>query len=30
MTADLDAHAEIGGTALNHAPGVDAVHRFVG
>ena len=30
MAADPDPHAEIGGAALDHAPGVDAVHRFVG
>src|SRR5208283_3196659 len=30
MAADPDARAEIGGAALDHAPGVDAVHRFVG
>jgi hypothetical protein len=27
MTADADSRAEIGGAALDHAPGVDAVHR---
>ena len=26
----LTARAEIGGAALDHAPGVDAVHRLVG
>ena len=26
----LCCHAEIGGAALNHAPGGDAVHRLVG
>jgi hypothetical protein len=30
MTSNLDAHAEIRGAALNHAPGVDTVHRLVG
>src|ERR1700736_2813737 len=29
MAADPGARAELGGTALDHAPGVDAVHRFV-
>ena len=28
VTADLDAHTEIGGSALDHPPGVDAVHRL--
>jgi hypothetical protein len=26
VAADPDAHAELGGAALHHAPGVDAVH----
>jgi hypothetical protein len=30
VTSDLDAHAEIGGAALNRAPRVDAVHRRLG
>ena len=30
VTTDFDAHAEISSEALNHAPGVNAVHRFVG
>ena len=30
MAADTDARSEIGGAALDHAPGVDAVHRLFG
>ena len=30
VAADPDSRAEIGGASLDHAPGVDAVHRFVG
>ena len=29
MAADPNSHPEIGGAALNHAPGVDAVHRLI-
>jgi hypothetical protein len=28
MAADPGSRAEVGGAALDHAPGVDAVHRF--
>jgi hypothetical protein len=30
VAADLHARAEIGRTPLDHAPGIDAVHRLVG
>jgi hypothetical protein len=30
MAADLSAHAELGGAALDHAPSIDAAHRLVG
>ena len=30
VATDADARAEIGGAALDHAPGVDAVHRVFG
>jgi hypothetical protein len=29
VTPDFYPHAELGGVALDHAPGVDAVHRFL-
>ena len=29
MAADPDSRAQVGGAALDHAPGVDVVHRFV-
>ena len=29
MATDPDARAEIGGAALDHAPGVDAVDRLI-
>jgi hypothetical protein len=29
MAANSDAHAEVSGAALDQAPGVDPVHRFL-